>query len=54
MKYDPIVERIDTTNTKKQPNTYVRALEIHTEYTGKSPEELITEAKKEIKAGNTN
>lgn len=43
LKHDPIfIEWIDTTNPKKQPNTYVRALEIYTEYTSKSPDELIT------------
>ncbi|WP_155400450.1 MULTISPECIES: hypothetical protein [Methanosarcina] len=35
LKHDPIfIEWIDTTNPKKQLNTYVRALEIYTEYTG--------------------
>jgi len=53
LKYDPIVaDWIDTINPKKTTeHNYISALEIYTKYTGKSPEELITEAEKEIKAG---
>lgn len=53
LKYDPIVtEWIDTINPKKTTeHNYIRALEIYTRFTGKSPEELITEAEKEVKQG---
>lgn len=52
-KYNHIVtEWVDTTNPKKTTeHNYIRALEIYTKFTGKSPGQLITEAEKEIKTG---
>jgi integrase len=53
LKSDPIIiEWIDTISPKKSTEyNYIRAMVIYSEYAGKSPNELITEAEKEIKAG---
>jgi hypothetical protein len=53
LKNDPIIiEWINTISPKKTTeHNYPQVMDIYTEYVGRSPEELITEAEREIRAG---
>ena len=47
-----VVEWFDTINPSDNTKRhYLSAMQFYTEFTGKSPEELISEAEAEIKAG---